>query len=129
MPLLKRLLEKTKLNKDKGKDFFKPILFATESATVVKTFAFLATLLLVIGLLLSVNSVKNSRVLKSMASGSGIGSRIFCGSAKLCGDGKCEGEVWRECDDCPKGKAKAVMETVCGKYIKSECSLESVLCD
>jgi len=124
--LLKKLLGKTKFNR---KQDFGAISFATESITPVKAFAFLVTLFLIVGLLLSVNSIKNSSVLKSMAAGTGVGSRVFCGASLLCSDGKCEGEVWKECDNCPKGKAKAVMETICGEYVKSECNLESALCE
>ncbi|OIP98275.1 hypothetical protein COT69_01340 [candidate division WWE3 bacterium CG09_land_8_20_14_0_10_39_24] len=124
--LLKKLLSRIKI--DRSKDF-SAISFATETTSPVKMFAFLTVFFLVIGLLLSVSSVKNSKVLRSMAAGTKVGSRVFCGSVNLCEDGKCEGEVWRECDNCPNGKARAVMEVSCGEYVKSECGLEAEFCE
>lgn len=123
--MLKKLLRKTKSN---NKETFSSINFATESVTPVKTFAFFAMVFLIFVLILSVNSIRNSRVLKSMAAGTAVGSKVFCGATKLCGDGRCEGEVWRECDSCPKGMARAVVEVSCGEYVRSGCGIEDVLC-
>ena len=98
------------------------VKIATEVNGSFKFYSALGILILIVGIVISSQNLKTGYGLKTVVSGSTIGSKIFCGDKKLCPNGKCDNEVWRECSECPQGTAKAIMQIGCGNLIRSECT-------
>ncbi len=126
--LLKKLLTKIKsIPKNNAGEGYVSIRIAHE-AGLSKAIAFIATIFLVFGLTFSFQSLKSNKTLKAMAAGSGIGSRIFCGTKPLCSNGRCEGEIWQDCSGCPLGSSQTIMQITCTRQIKSDCARNNSIC-
>jgi len=75
---------------------------------------------------LSVGLLQRGQELRVRAAGTVLGSKLFCQGRKLCPDGRCEGESWYECADCPPGRASLVTEVSCDRYKRTHCYFECV---
>lgn len=77
---------------------------------------------------LIIGQLSGTNTLKAKAAGTYVGKQVFCGGKELCDDGKCTGSTWKECGQCPLGKAKAVMKMSCDENLYSECLLDAENC-
>lgn len=103
-----------------GKPSFQPVIFATERHGAFRTIAFVVFFLAILTIPAFVYLANNKVDFKSHASGTLVGN-FFCGGKKLCSDGKCEGESWADCTNCPTGRARMITETSCEVFEQTEC--------
>lgn len=103
---------------------FKPISFATDKRGVYILVSMLILLTVSAAIPFSVALLENSQDIRTAASGTFVGSKVFCQGRNLCPDGRCEGDSWKECTDCPIGKARMVTQIQCDQYKRSQCYFE-----
>ncbi len=87
------------------------------------------TIFLALGLFIVLDEVRENQDIRTMAGSSSISSKFFCPDSKLCDDGRCIGETWRECKPCPTGKARVAYKASCEETTYSECNLDGTICD
>jgi len=108
----------------KGASQLKPIVFSTDKKGVFVVLSTIGLLLVAAAIPFSVALLSHNQDLRTAASGTFWGDKIFCQGGNLCPDGRCEGDTWYDCNGCPAGKARLVTQIICDQYKKSQCYYE-----